>query len=347
MTAHLSGGSCYLTMSALQRNQFIDFLKGTCIIWVVLTHNLPQIVADVTLFPLWGSMAVPLFLTLQSYHVFNGERKFGEKEPFSAYYDLKKLWHRIVKPFLIITIAIGLLLLLAEHSPLETLKKTIIQGGLGPGSYYVWIYLQFFLLLPVCLKVIKLTGGGKISLLSFVILSQLAEWVCMITEMPEFIYRLTAFRYLFLIFLGYIWTKTEIQKTISTTQTVAAIFAGALILMLHFTDFPLRPLLHDSAWRIFHWPCYFYAAFFLPWLLRKLFEKMPKIVTNTINEIGRYSYEIFLLQMLVFTAYPHSLLSSGNKYIDVASFIVISTIASVVPVIVYKRLRAILVTLKG
>ena len=54
-----------------KRDLFIDFLKGICIICVVLTHNLPQSVMKASVFVAWGDMAVPLFLLFQSYHVFH------------------------------------------------------------------------------------------------------------------------------------------------------------------------------------------------------------------------------------------------------------------------------------
>lgn len=45
------------------------------------------------------------------------------------------------------------------------MKTVIIGGGIGPGSYYVWIYIQFALLLPIIALIIKLlnkvVGGVK------------------------------------------------------------------------------------------------------------------------------------------------------------------------------------------
>ncbi len=55
------------------RNLFIDFLKGLCIIAVVFTHNLPDSIMKGTVFIAWGGMAVPLFLLIQSYHIFHAE----------------------------------------------------------------------------------------------------------------------------------------------------------------------------------------------------------------------------------------------------------------------------------
>ena len=49
---------------------FIDFVKGFCILSVVLTHSLPVWLQQHTLFSLWGGMAVPLFLMIQVFHAY-------------------------------------------------------------------------------------------------------------------------------------------------------------------------------------------------------------------------------------------------------------------------------------
>lgn len=142
---------------AKSRDLFIDFLKGLCIICVILTHNLPPAVMKASVFILWGAMAVPLFLILQSYHVFKHGITTSKK--FSEYYPWKKIWQRILKPFAIITLATGAILVIAGHDPVSVIKEAIYAGGIGPGSYYVWIYLQFALLLPVCLTLFNKNGG--------------------------------------------------------------------------------------------------------------------------------------------------------------------------------------------
>lgn len=140
-----------------QRDLFIDFLKGLCIISVVLTHNLPEVVMKASVFVLWGAMAVPLFLTLQSYHVFHRGMRPGKK--LKDYYPWRKIWHRILKPFAIITLVTGAILVIAGHDPVSVIKGAVISGGIGPGSYYVWIYLQFAFFLPLCLTLFNKMGG--------------------------------------------------------------------------------------------------------------------------------------------------------------------------------------------
>lgn len=146
-----------------EKSLFIDFLKGICIVCVVITHNLPPVVMKYTIFILWGGMAVPLFLLIQCYHIFNTD-KFRKDQGFPSksyreQYNIAKIWKRIIRPFLLVTILTGTVLVMMGHNPIEVIKGSIINGGIGPGSYYVWIYLQFFLLLPLCLTLINKMGG--------------------------------------------------------------------------------------------------------------------------------------------------------------------------------------------
>ncbi len=147
----------------MQRDLFIDFLKGICIISVILTHNLPAPVMSGLVFIAWGEMAVPLFLLVQAYHVFNSNKWYVDlglpSKTYTQHYNLHKLWSRILKPFALITLFTGVVLILIGNDPKEVLKSALLAGGIGPGSYYVWIYLQFFLLLPICLTVFNKWGG--------------------------------------------------------------------------------------------------------------------------------------------------------------------------------------------
>lgn len=148
-----------------ERDTFIDFLKGICIIWVILTHNLPTQVMEWSGFILWGSMAVPLFLMLQAYHVmckYNILHDSGMIVKFSCFFSVSKIWNRILRPFIVITLTTAIILICTGHSPKTVLMDCIRSGGIGPGSYYIWVYLQFALLCPVILLLFNMLnrGGG-------------------------------------------------------------------------------------------------------------------------------------------------------------------------------------------
>ena len=102
---------------------------------------------------------MPLFLLIQVFHAYKHGVDEAVKMP-----NLVKLFNRIFKPFLLLLLfEVFLLVVVLQRDPLQVMKTVIIGGGIGPG-YYVWIYIQFALLLPIIALIIKLlnkvVGGG-------------------------------------------------------------------------------------------------------------------------------------------------------------------------------------------
>lgn len=123
---------------------FIDYLKGVCILWVVITHAITPIIHDYSLFCLWGDMGVPLFLLIQCIHVF----KRGDN-----HYSINwgKIWKRVVKPFLILQILFFLIgvskYILLHRDPTVFINNFIILGGTGRGCFYPKMYIEFAILI--------------------------------------------------------------------------------------------------------------------------------------------------------------------------------------------------------
>lgn len=270
---------------------FIDFLKGWAIICVVITHAITPTIHDASLFLLWGDWAVPLFLLIQVFHTY----KKGQP---SLRLSWAKMIRRIFVPFAAITFVMFVVECLLSHdlrAILDILEKMIYAGGIGPGSYYPWIYLQFFILLPILYKTLNssiLNGGG------YLMIAILLELICSVINMPHWIYRLLFFRYFFLIYLGYRWVINGI--VINWKTVVLSIISIVAILFFNFSDYDLSPIFFSSG-RIFHWICYFYPATVLVYLIKKLYDILPEKVVKFTNKCGRYSYEIFLWQMFVFS----------------------------------------------
>lgn len=141
-----------------QRDQFIDFLKGTAIIGVVWLHCMP--LQDKMLAPLWCGMSVTMFLLIQVFHAYR------KKANISTFPNMRKLFSRILVPMLVFT---SILAFIQWHFGVVrhagNFYKTITDGGYGPGSYYPWLYMQFAFILPlvgVLYRKVdpKLVGGG-------------------------------------------------------------------------------------------------------------------------------------------------------------------------------------------
>lgn len=273
---------------------FIDFLKGFAILCVILTHCIPGTFQKYILFPFWGAQAVPIFIIIQSYHFFKSEN------PDISLWKFKKILKRIFLPFFIVTFAEILLLLLSfGQSPVSIYKEIMVHGGIGPGCYFPWIYLQISIVIPLfslILRHISRVWGGY-SFIICILISELLEFISIRLNVPEWLYRLLAFRYVFLIYLGYIWAKQGISINVKTL--ILSGLSVIFIVLLDYTNISL-PFLFP-AWANHHWICYFYCAYLLTFLLYLLYHRIDGGLKGTICQMGKRSYWIFLIQMFIFT----------------------------------------------
>lgn len=320
---------------------FIDFLKGWAIICVVITHAITPTIHDCTLFFLWGDWAVPLFLMIQVFHTY----KKGQP---SHNLPWAKMVKRIIIPFAAITFVMYAIKcglsdgIIVDYVNIS--KETFLAGGIGPGSYYPWIYIQFFIILPVLyntLSNIKFNWGG------YLVVSILLEALCSMIDMPEYIYRLSFVRYIFLVYLGFTWVENGI--VINWKTILLSIISIAAITFFNFSNADLEPLFFTSGWKICHWVCYFYPATLLVYFIKKMFDVLPQQCINFTNKCGRYSYEIFLWQMFVFTfvmAAFHKIegiLDVPKAYHLIGSFNMLASIViSICPPLLYNRYKRIL-----
>lgn len=300
---------------------FLDYLKGVCILFVVLTHALPF--QEYILFPFWGGQAVPLFLLIQSFHFF---KKTEYPRP-----DLKKTWKRIVWPFLLQNvIAITILTIFSTSSFREIMYHTVECGGNGPGSYYVWVYLQFVILLPLLGWVYKRYG---IKALSGVVLGicVLFEVLCSYINPSPYLYRLLCFRYFSLPLLAIAWVKHGLLM--NKERWVLSIVGIVFLILLFYCKVNLDPVFFNSEWYDHHWICFLYTAFLFAFLLFKSYRIAPPSIISILNKFGKYSYDVFLWQMLVFKCfsefYNHDFI---NHTFAVVLKIALTVVLSFVPV---------------
>lgn len=276
-----------------------DYLKGIAIIMVVLAHG-TGCLKDFLLYPLWIDQAVPLFIMIQVFHAY--------KKDTVSYPPLSKIWHRIFYPFLLVQLIYFLYIvgkcLYHNIDPILQIKPFLFRGGGGPGSYYIWIYVQIAILCPLFKRVIDY----KLGLFFMVLICILVEIFCSLTKTPDPLYRLLCLRYIFLLYLGYLWVKQGILLTKKTTAL--AVMSSILILALYFIHklnpvYNFEPWIYNTDWTIFHWFTYFLPWSLIAFAICKCYKLNPE---NKINKFvllcGKRSYEIFLFQMLVFGISP-------------------------------------------
>ena len=319
---------------------FIDFIKGVCILLVVLTHCLPDHIRAYTLFPLWGNPAVPIFLLIQVFHTY-------KKGVDMANVNFKKIWKRIVKPFILtelLIISIVCIQIVSKKNIVwnDFITSTLMQGGYGPGSYYPWIYVQFAIILPLITHIFKYIKGIWLAI-TFIIISEFIEILCSIIGIPEWFYRLSFLRYTFLIYLGYLLTN---GYSLNIKTVVLSVISIVSVLFFSYYDISLSPFIFDTGWKTCHWICYFYIAFLIIPLIKRQYIRtciyIP-CVKDYIEKMGRYSYEIFLFQMVYFQLISPSIVKRVNSFTDGFAAQTLSILLAVTicisPIVIYKDWR--------
>ena len=295
---------------------FIDFLKAYSIFLVVIAHILPSALYKYVLFQVWGDMQVPMFILIQVFHAY--------KKDARPKLNWTTIFKRIICPFFIIQAVIICFKFLTGHEIIWT--DFICKGGYGPGSYYIWIYLQIaFLLVIIWPWLNRLTL--KQSLYAFLIVSVGFEILFSAINCPEALYRLLCTRYLFLVPLALIWVRKGVVLNWKTI--LLSLLSISAVLFFVFTNFDLEPIFFNTKWKFHRWICYFYLPFLMTYVLYLVWIKIKSInwIDNLIKWAATRSYEIFLAQMAAIACiktFIPSLTSNGIVvYVILASVILI------------------------
>ena len=284
---------------------FLDFLKGVCIIFVILTHCISPSLRKYSLFCLWGDMAVPLFLVVQVFQTY----KRGTK---NIKINIAKLLKRIVIPFLIAqACGVAILSFVGGISLLSSLRQF---GGIGPGDYFPYIYIQFTILLSFLSPFFDKNKEMVIASF-FILVSELLELACIYLSVGLHFYIFSFFRYTFLIYLGWLLANDRIQQNLITyiLTLVSVVFILSFDGIIQLGVVNLSSVFYDKTFAIFHWISYFYVLFFFLFIIYDCYRLLQKYhFLNGFNRFlmlcGKYSYEIFLFQMIFFLISPVNIL---------------------------------------
>ena len=283
-------------------DEFIDFIKSYAILCVILGHTFPLL--DKIGYGIWAGMQVPLFILIQTFHYLKKERSFK--------INISKILGRVAVPFIIAEILTFIVALLVKKENASILIQEFIQkGGYGPGSYYPYIYLQITLLLPffaILLKHSSTVQWFRVQssefrvqslLIVFLLLSEGCEILFSLTNFPDTIYRILAIRYIFLIYLGWLWVKDGV--IINKTTILLSVLSLCAIIYFEYGPIDNEPWFYSTGWRFHRWPCYFFVANGFIAILHYVWKylKNNKFIVNAVKTIASATYEIFLMQMSV------------------------------------------------
>ncbi len=273
----------------------LDILKGLCAIFVVISHcPIPIEQTKIALFPFTVSMAVPFFLVTSGYLFANSFENSGITE-FADAYKLRSLCNRIIGYLVPFTIIILIQTIVNEFiwggTSIGSVASVYLKGGGGPGGYYSPILIQLVFLYPVVYFTIKSKPiAGTIGWAFF---NGFYELIRRVYEINDGLYRMSIFRYTFLIAVGaflYLYQK-EIKKRYLLISFVLGI---CYILVVSYLGYETKYI--NNLWRETAFPVAFYAlpVFYL------LVHRFKNIRVGLIAFIGKASYSIFLTQMVFF-----------------------------------------------
>lgn len=317
----------------------IDYIKGLCILFVIWTHCIGRYELGLMLFPYWGDTAVPIFLIIQAFHYYKKGVDLRMPSPL-------KLWKRILLPFIIMVALMFLVqFFIYYHATDGAFSPALYWDKRGPGSYYIFIYLELAFVIPLFAPLFKRLSGKWLFVI-FVILSQLIEFVTCITHCPDNIYRITFFRYIFLIFIGYLLATKGLALNKYTIS--GGIISMFFLFLFAYTRINMEPLFstHLDLWPLCHWVCYIYIAYFFLAFLKYTYSKLDTHlhIRTYIEKIGKYSYEIYLFQIF----YYATICIFVGKVLAIIDYhpilhilyFTISTIVCVIPVVSLKTRKA-------
>ena len=321
-----------IEFSRIGHDLSLDFVKGVCILLVILNHSTGFTFHQDSWFFLWGYPAVPLFLLIQVYHSY-------KKEFDGIHIQWVKIWKRAFFPFLLVQTLLFAYVVVTQ--PTRSLHSIFMAayfwGGRGPGSYYPWIYIQFAILLPL-LRPLFQRLDEKALLVLFLGLSISSELLCHYSHMPDWVYRLLFLRYIFLIYLGYQMVVRGIVLNLFTVSlSIVSLIAVYCFVVLQ-VDW--SPFFFDSKyWPTCHWICYFYIAYPMLYLLCKFFYWLPpnSKFENLFCKMGRHSYAIYIFQLFYFFIFgpllENELSEIGNPTVEKILYLIISIVVCVFPVL--------------
>lgn len=197
----------------------IDFIKAFAIISVILLHTFPANILHSTGAAFYIGQAVPIFMILAGFNAANANHNYS------------RLLRRVSKigiPFMIVFFLELLIVMIFGLNDLGVwhVIKILLSGGYGPGNYFIPIFLQALILLPLINRLSEINSNFAL-LTCFVVNVVYEIFFSQVLFMSDQLYRLLVLRYLFALGLG-IWLFRNQGQ-----QKYNAIVVGAMLSIIY------------------------------------------------------------------------------------------------------------------
>ena len=291
----------------MERNRFIDVLKGILIILVITLHFPIERAEQLQyMFPFWATLTVPCFMMISGYVSALSYQKRAIGRPEEAYGTVRIAEQilRFVIPYTIAFIAewivfriFGLYTVNVRTYGIFALFLDYLRGGQGQGSYYFPVMIQFVFLFPIVYFVIRkydLKG-----LAGCFVANGIFEILKTAYGMSDGEYRLLVFRYLFIIAAGCYMAIGKVRKNHKTValSVISIAVGGAFAYLFSYTDYNPKILTY---WRTTSFAACLLVVPVLGRLIRKGTWKFAPL-----EILGKASFNIFLVQMIYYNFADH------------------------------------------
>ncbi len=279
------------------RSEGLDRAKGIAILFVCLRHGLTRPELDASVAWLHLGQAVPIFILVTGYLACRSWERHGlGVRSYYAWGRVRRMLTRIALPLAVVLALEAVLLMATGRSPGHVLREFVVMGGWGPGSYYPWVYLQLWFLLPFILWLTSIRTGCASAWAFLFVICFAAEAVVGLLHPPSAVYRLLCVRYFFALCLGILWARDEDPK--GWVRWVLAALAAVYIGLERWRGPVLAPVLYPT-WPGYHAPAYFYSLVVVGAGIA-LSGRLGGRLRGLLAAMGQASYEIFLTQMVYF-----------------------------------------------
>ena len=278
-----------------KRNGSVDFLKGLSMLFIIILHfGWQNEEPRRFLFVYWAEMAVPIFMILSGY-VFSLSFQRKKIERMAQAYECRFIAEKLVRFIVPFAVAYFVEVFYRyfyngdRNLGFFEWVKMFLMGGIGPGSYYVPILIQFIFIFPLIYFLIKKTD--YIGLAVAFALCFLYEVLQKVFGMNPEVYRLIIIRYLFAISAGCYMTVGK-NRLKPVWACVSMLLGGLWITLINYLGYSPKVVM----------PVWAGTGFIaVLWVIPAVYYLINKgIRFKTLEFIGRASYNIFLIQLVVF-----------------------------------------------
>jgi len=308
-----------------KRNYNIDIIKALAIISVILIHGLTNESLYAILAPYYIWQTVPVFMILMGYNATNSylRKNYTKLSDILSHHYLMNKAKRILLPFAFVWfLQVLIQFFYFDNRNVGELLLRFLEGGYGPGSYFIPLLLQATVIIPFIYMILKKQPTKWMIVLFFV--SLLIDYAAFLLNISGSLYRILIIRHLFSVTLG-IWYAFKQPQIKLKWLILPAAASLAYITAVHYYNWEL---IVEEYWHSQHAPSYFYVLFIIMIGMKYLEVNKQRVLEKTFILIGQASFHIYLTQMFYFW-FVHKRLPDFHGVVYLLMFLTIPIVSGI------------------